>query len=63
MGSVTISILGGMMTVMVTVMIHLDRTQRADMKAGFAHINQRMDQFETRRDRLDTRIDVNRGRR
>ena len=60
MDLVTISILGGMMTVtttvMVTVMIYLDRTRRAEMNAGFMRVETRTDQLDDRMGRMDKRI-------
>lgn len=61
MDLVAISILGGMMTVMTTVMvtviIYLDRTRRAEMNAGFARADTRMDQLDNRMDRMEERMD------
>ena len=56
MDPVTIGILGGMMTIMMTVIIYLDRTRRADMNAGFARVDKRMDHLDTRMDQLITLV-------
>ena len=65
MDAATIGVLGGMitltMTIMLTVMIYLDRARRTDMAAGFAAIDRRFDRFEERVgrrfDRVDRRFD------
>ena len=57
MDPVTIGILGGMMMViMMTIIIYLDRTRRADMNAGFARVDKRMDHLDTRIDQLITLV-------
>ena len=57
MDAATIGILGGMMTVNMMVLIYLDRARRADMKAGFAEVNQRFNEVGGRFDRQDERFD------
>lgn len=65
MDAATIGVLGGMitvtMTIMLTVMIYLDRASRADMRAGFAAVDRRFDRSEQRAgerfDRMDKRFD------
>ena len=65
MDAATIGVLGGMitmmMTIMLSVMIYLDRARRADMVAGFAAVDGRFDRFEERVnwrfDRVDERFD------
>ena len=52
MDPVTIGILGGMMT----IMIYLDRARRADMNAGFARVDKRMDRLDGRMDQLITLV-------
>ena len=57
----TVGVLGGMITltttIMLTVMIYLDRARRADMAAGFAAIDKRFDRVDRRFDRVDRRFD------
>lgn len=61
MDAATIGVLGGMitltMTIMLTVMIYLDRARRSDMAAGFAAIDRRFDRFEERVGRRFDRVD------
>ena len=61
MDTATIGLLGGMITVMMTivltVMIYLDRARGADMAAGFAAIDRRFDRVDKRFDRVDERFD------
>lgn len=61
MDTATIGLLGGMITVMMTivltVMIYLDRARGADMAAGFAAIGRRFDRSEERVDRRFDRVD------
>lgn len=61
MDTATIGLLGGMITVMMTivltVIIYLDRARRADMAAGFAAIERRFDRSEERIDRRFDRVD------
>ena len=45
------------MTVNMMVLIYLDRARRADMKAGFAEVNQRFNEVDARFDRQDERFD------
>ena len=45
MDPVTIGILGGMSTVMMIVVVYLDCSFRADMNAGFARLDERMDEL------------------
>ena len=61
MDATTIGVLGGMitmmMTIMLSVMIYLDRARRADMVAGFAAVDGRFDRFEERVNRRFDRVD------
>ena len=61
MDTATLGLLGGlitlMTTVMLTVMIYLDRARRADMAAGFAAMERRFDRSEERVDRRFDRVD------
>ena len=61
MDAATIGVLGGMitmmMTIMLSVMIYLDRARRADMVAGFAAVDGRFDRFEERVNRRFDRVD------
>ncbi len=61
MDAATIGVLGGMitmmMTIMLSVMIYLDRACRADMVAGFAAVDGRFDRFEERVNRRFDRVD------
>ena len=56
MDAATIGVLGAMMTMMLTVMIYLDRARRADMVAGFAAIDRRFDRVDERFVRVDERF-------
>ena len=62
MDAATIGVLGGMitmmMTIMLSVMIYLDRARRADMVAGFAAVDGRFDRFEERVNRRFDRVDA-----
>ena len=66
MDAATISVLGGMvtliMTIMLTVMIYLDRARRADMAAGFVAIDRRLDRLEERVEGRFDRVDERFGR-
>ena len=57
MDAATIGVFGAMITVMLTVMIYLDRARRADMVAGFAAIGRRFDRFEERVNRHFDQVD------
>ena len=52
MDAATVGVLGGMitlaMTIMLTVMIYLDRARRAEIVAGFAAVDRRFDRSEQR---------------
>ena len=45
MDTATLTVLGLMMTVMMTVMIYLDRLRRADLKRIEERLDQRLDQL------------------
>ena len=58
----TISVLGGLMTVMttviVTVMLHLDRSRRADIATLSAISDKRFEQTEQRFDQMERRFEL-----
>lgn len=57
MDAATIGLFIGMMTVMLTVIIYLDRARRADMANGFVLIDKRLDLFEQEVDRRFDEVD------
>ena len=52
----TIGVLGGMMTIMLTIVLYLDRSRRAEMAVGFKQVNDRLDRLTDRLDRLTATV-------